>query len=257
MKNRLTSYKIFNENSDPKLSLKEQWMNAAEKALDEKLIVCYDGIRWNEEEEWVDFLGDLQIGRNFKGSSIEELEFMIGNVEGSFYCHGHSIKTLYGCPKSCFDFEASNCDLTSLIRSPRVVNNFNVNDNFLANLNNGPKFVFGNFWISRNILFNLQNGPYLITGDIETWGNERIQKNKDTEMFVEMHKKIKEHYYNGGKDGEIKVVERIENDIKNKAYAATVLSYNPYFDKYLTEFKDEIEEMGNDDLKRAKDFGII
>lgn len=254
MENRLFSYKSFLSESSNNKSLQIEGFEKARELLMVKYSGKYD---WNPEINGLDFDSDLYITQKFKGKSLSELPFKIGDVGGMFDCSGSdNLQDLIGSPRSCFDFDASYCSLTTLQGSPEIVNSFNVEDNILINLKFSPKYVFGNFNVGNNLLADLNFGPRLILGEIKMLGNRRILSEKLGIEYSSMHKEIRKIYIKDGHVIEDEIAKEIEDDILKKNYPFNVLIKNPSYSKFMQEFKHDIEEW-DDILTKGKDFGLI
>lgn len=248
------SYKSY-INSNHSILLENEQEKTSQILGLEKMIA--DGIvkastwSWNERENHIDFDGDLIIKYDFTGSSISDLPFRIGWVEGDFIARGiESLRDIKGSPKSSYDFNISYGHLTSLEGSPQTVNNFSMDYNLIKTLTGCPKYVFGDFFIGANPIKSLDFGPYLITGTITT--GKSINKD-DSILFKEMHKDIRNKYLNIA--GENKTIMAIEEDIKNEKYVPFLIGTNPKYSKFLGSFSEERDEL--DFMKTAQDFGII
>ena len=206
---------------------------------------------WNERENHIDFDGDLIIKHDFTGSSISDLPFRIGWVEGDFIARGiESLRDIKGSPKSSYDFNISFGHLTSLEGSPQTVNNFSMDYNLIKTLVGCPKYVFGDFFIGANPMKSLDFGPYLITGTITTG---KSIKGDDSILFKQMHKDIRNRYLNIASEN--KTMMAIEEDIKNKKYVPFLIGTNAKYSKFLGAFPEERDEL--DFMDTAQNYGII
>jgi hypothetical protein len=254
MENRLFSYKSFLvENSQDKSFQMEEFERCREMG-----IVKYSGkYDWNPEINGLDFDQDLTITQKFKDKSLSTLPFKIGDIGGNFDCSGSdNLQDLTGSPRSCFDFDASYCSLSSLYGAPDVVNSFNVESNLLTNIKSAPRYIFGKFDLRDNMISGLNFGPYLVQGEIMLLGNRRVMSEKLGKLYGDMHREIRSIYIRDGYLIEDKVVNEIERDILKKDFPFNALIKNPEYAKFLGEFKKDIEEW-EDILKRGKDFGLI
>ncbi len=251
MENRLFSYKSFLAENSNDMSSQMEGFEMSRRSLMVQYAGKYD---WNPEINGLDFDSELLITQKFKGKSLSELPFKIGDVGGIFDCSGlDNLQNLIGSPRSCFDFCASYCALTSLAGAPEIVNTFNVENNLLTSLKFGPKYVFGNFDIRDNMLSDLDFGPRLILGEVKMLGN---RKKLGGVEYSAMHKEIQKIYVKDGHIIEDEIAKQIEDDIAKKNYPFNVLIKNPAYSKFLGEFKKDIEEW-DDILTKGKDFGLI
>lgn len=244
-------------------NLEQSQINALIECEKKNIVSKVKGADWNEQTQSIDFRGSLKITHRFTGSSLKDLPFSIGDVDGDFNCSGiDSLKSLEGSPKFCYDFDASRCGLRSVQGAPEVCQNFMVSKNLIRSIKGAPEYIFGDFDASENMITNLDFGPLIITGSCKLLGNASLNyKNsnyQDARLFSKMHREITYEYMMSSTDLKkmyIKTQEFIDKAILNQSYVTNLITKNPEFSKFLGRFKKDLEELYF--IKDVKDFGII
>lgn len=250
-------------------NLEESQIKGLIECEDAKIVVREGGANWNEATQRIDFNSNLKITHRFTGSSLKDLPFSIGEVNGDFTCSGiDSLKSLEGSPSFCLDFDASRCDLRSLKGSPELCANFSAKENLLKGIEGAPEYIFGDFDLSNNMIKSLNFGPLIITGTCKFLGNMFLKTpengESESEKFRNMHRKITfDHMIISGdnkwkiniRQNNRKTLENVKNAIADKSYFLNLILEDPEYSKFLGRFQNEIDQFNY--VKKAQDLGII
>ena len=247
------TYNSFLSSKNSKLNenqLKIDQEEAVGRAIEEGKIIVGKKIyhapggswRWNEASGGVDFDTNVRVDYEAPIKKLTDLGFSFGHIKGDFDCHGSSIESLEGSPKSCYDFNASDSDLKSLEGSPYRVNNFNAQNCLIRSLEGSPRFIFGDFNLTNNMITDLSGGPFLISGSIGLLSNgffSTMQKDASSynkvKLFHDMHKFIMGEYMNINLKNTVKDVEK---DIYNNEYFPKILLKSLDYIQFIKGYDD-------------------
>ncbi len=123
------------------------------------------------------------------------------DVQGSFDCSGHGLKSLCGIRFGTVtgSFYCSNNFLTNLEGAPQTVEgSFSCSHNQLTTLEGAPQTVEGNFYCEGNELTTLEGAPLTVEGDFWCYDNP-LTSLEGAPQTVEMEFRCDDFKLNPGK----------------------------------------------------------